>query len=715
MLSAVQRAGAWLTSPARALHVYAVAASIGLAAFLIVYGPGQLLGTNDYWRMPEQDERMALMGYRYFLHDTWHWPLFVNDAVNVPYAKSVAFLDCIPIWALINKSIATVIPPWGDFSEHAYLGLWHGLAYALQAAFGVACLRAFGHRSWRAGLATALFFLAVPTWIYRYPHAALSAHWILLWAFLLYFLTPANQVSPRRLQLAKLSQLAVAALVTPYHAVMSLPIFLASLLRSRNWRTIAIWAPLGLATIIIAYWFAGYFAAETMKKQWGFEQQSANLLGWLIPSRSGILGDAQWIANVNATPWQYEGYAYLGLGVLGLLAVFLPKITTLKGVIRRHVWLFVFVLAAAIFALSNHVFFGSHEIASYRIPSVLRRITSQFRSPGRFVWLPTYVLLVFLLHSSFTRFATWRRFAIIGVLVIVQVIDATGDWRLQSRKTSAAYGLMLDLDSWRPLVHAHGKVSILPPYSCVEGDDAPILDRASMEVQVLASERAIPINGTYSARDMRKCAAEEAEWATVDPRPGVLYVLLPQAFAVADRFEASGTTCAVFDYGRVCSTNGAAIEQGVASKILRRTTGPIALQYGQKLSLADTPSIEAGWSPPEPGGRWTTTSLASIRLELVGEAPVSPVLKIQAQARLCGSRDSIDVDVLVGTAPLATLHFDKASNDPDQVRTIPLTSVDLRGRRTIQFRPRDVRPLAKLGCGEDWRRLGIKVAQLWIE
>lgn len=70
---------------ANSRQIYFVAALFGLATFVIVYGPGQLLGTNAYWQLPQADERMALMGYRYFLHDTWHWPLFVNQTVNVPY------------------------------------------------------------------------------------------------------------------------------------------------------------------------------------------------------------------------------------------------------------------------------------------------------------------------------------------------------------------------------------------------------------------------------------------------------------------------------------------------------------------------------------------------------------------------------------------------------------------------------------------------------
>jgi len=714
----LQQIATRLKAPASALHILTAAAAIGIAAFLAVYGLRHLLGTSAYWEVPEQDERMAVMGYRYFLADTWHWPVFLNHAINVPYAKSVAFLDCIPVWALLNKAIATIIPPWASFTAHAYLGLWHCLAYALQPVFGVACLRALGHRSWREGIVAALFFIAVPTWIFRYPHPALSAHWILLWALYLYLRTPERGASPRALSVAKLCQLAVASLVTPYLAVMSLTVFAASLARSRHPRTILTWLPLGIACAGLASWLAGYFAPETAYAQWGFEWQSANVLGWLIPQRSGILGDAQWIASAEGTPWQYEGYAYLGLGVLGLLALLIPRIASVLPVLSRHRILFIVIAGSLLLALSSRVFFGSHEIVSYRVPRLLRWIPHQFRSPGRFVWIPTYALIVLLLRYAFARFATGWRFAVVAVAAALQVVDATGDWRVQSVKTSGPYGPILDLARWRPLVHAHSAVVILPTYTCVfDEDDASRYDHLSTEIQLLASERALPINGTYSARAMRRCADEERAWPTLALEAGTLYVLLPQALAIADRFEAAGGHCGVFDSGRVCSTHDQAISQAIRSGSLRPAPPPIALAYGQKLALAEQPSIDAGWSPPDAGGRWTRSSISSVLLHLDGDPPPRPSLKIQLRPRLCGSRTAQDVDILLDDKALTTLHLDAGSDDSSNVSTVAIPDREYLRRPAIviQLRLHDIRSSRQLGCGPDQRPLGAWVSHLWLE
>jgi hypothetical protein len=275
---------------------------------------------------------------------------------------------------------------------------------------------------------------------------------------------------------------------------------------------------------------------------------------------------------------------------------------------------------------------------------------------------------------------------------------------------------MLPLDAWRPLVHAHRAVMILPPYPCVDHENGYTLDMASMEIQVLASERAIPINGTYTAREMRHCAAEQEAWATLDLQPDTLYVVLLPAVAVADRFQARGAHCAVFDLGRVCSTNEEAVATAMRAT-MRPPLAPIAVGYGDRLQVADAMLGSSGWTGPELGGRWTERSISSLLLHLQGEPPSGVALKLQMQARLCGARRSQAVDILLDNKQLATLQFDAASNDPTGVRTVAIPDPgDLRRDAiTVQIRPHDLRSPETLGCDRDPRRLGVWVARLWFE
>lgn len=94
------------------------------------------------------------------------------------------------------------------------------------------------------------------------------------------------------------------------------------------------------------------------------------------------------------------------------------------------------------------------------------------------------------------------------------------------------------------------------------------LSDVSTGVQMLASERGTPINGTYNTRTKRTCAVEERAWPSLELRPGALYVVLPQARAIADRLEAAGARCGAFDTVRVCSTNATAIDAAFHAGIL---------------------------------------------------------------------------------------------------------------------------------------------------
>jgi len=361
---------------------------------------------------------------------------------------------------------------------------------------------------------------------------------------------------------------------------------------------------------------------------------------------------------------------------------------TRRAVIARHPLLFVVIVGSALFALSNHVYFGSHEILTYPIPRVLRWVSYQFRSPGRFVWVPTYVLVVFLLHWAFTRFVSWRGFAIVALAAVIQIIDATGDWSWQRATTNGPLGPILDLASWRPLVHAHGAVVILSAVpvrvrrrgsqarSRLVGDPAARIGTRTADQRHVLRARAAKVRG-------RRTRVGHAR-----PPAHTLYVLLPPAAAVAERFQAHGARCGVF-----------AVRAGVLDRTPPRSTrrsgrtrfrappAAISLGYGQKLVAGDVATLDAGWTGAERGGRWTNTSVANLLLHLEGEPAGDRVVEARRAGALCGKRPVQDVDVLLDETPLTTLHFDANANDPTTTRTIAIPDREhlRRSAFTIQF------------------------------
>jgi hypothetical protein len=693
-----------------------VAAAIGLAVYLIAYGPSFAFGTSAYWDLPLTDHRAYLMGYRYFLHEPWHWPLLVTHTMNVPYPKSIAFTDSLPAWAFANKLIATVIPPWRAFSARAYLGLWYGLCHVLQPCFGVAILRALGQRSWRATVIGAMFFIAIPTWAMRFVHASLFAHWLLLLALYLYVRIGGPGPAPRRLRLLSVAQLVLASLINPYHTAMSLGLYVASVLRSRRLASIALWIPVGFVAIGIALALAGYFARDAKVTMFGFDSASANALTWFVPHESGWFGERAWI---DPTGFEYEGSAYLGLGVLGLLALLLPHARHVRETARRHPWLLAIAAGAGVFALSTRVCVGGWQLFALDIPQRLEWIASQFRCPGRFVWIPTYVLVTYLLVSGLRRFTTgWRAWAL-PVLAVVQIVDATGAWAIHRSHTRAPDREPIELAGWDRLVAAHEAVLVYPSYDCVL-DGTPDMDTVSLEIEYLASEHPLPINGVYSARPTRDCALDDERAATMPVEPHTLYVMLPRMASHAARLVALGATCGQFAFGVACSADASAIGDALSTSLLKpvQLDAP-ALAYGAKLEPAAKTAeryLPHGWTWPDATGRWTDGPLGTILFHLEGAAPPSPHLAIQAMSIVCGKRTQNDVAVTLDGEVLGTLHFDGSANDPDQIRTLPIShAIADRPVHVLELAATDVRPLDKVRCNADPRRLGVFVRSIVLE
>jgi hypothetical protein len=710
----------WWTAETSARRAYALAAVIGLALYVIVFGPRHLLGTSSYWDMPQPDQRAYLIGYRYFLQEPWHWPLFSVHKMNIPYRESIAFTDSIPLWALCNKVLAAIVPGWKAFTIRGYLGVWYAVVYALQACFGVAIVRRLGHLSHGAVIVTASFFLAVPAFAIRYGHASLSAHFLTLSAFYLYLCCPAGQPAPRRIYRAWVAQLACAMLINPYHTVMSLGLFVVALLRSRSWRAVAQWLGLGMLAITVAAWLVGYLSPSSGAHMPGFELASTNLLSMVVPVRSFFFGDAPVIANVLATEFQYEGWAFLGLGLLVLLVWSLPSSRGLLETIRHHKLLFALVVLTWMLSLSSRIYFGSHLIAEYDIPDALRWIPDQFRAPGRFVWLPMYAVIIYLLHWGLTRLSSGWKLFVLPLLALIQVVDTVGAWGLPLDATDHGRREdFLGVDTWRPFIQAHDAVYVLPSFLCVL-DGTPHIDQVSAEIEYLASEKALPINGVYSARPARDCAVDQLTWSTMRVAPNTLYVVLPQAAKVATRLEGIGASCASFAYGSACTTNQAALDAAIHDGALVRSQPKVpTLALGAHVDLtsdATAPYLMDGWSFAESAGRWSVGEDASLVFHLEAPRRQQLTLKLQATAALCGSRGSEDVDIYLRGTQIGTLHFDAGSNDLQQTRSLAIAGIELDAPvLVLELRPRDFRAPSKLRCNNDTRELAVSVKELWFE
>jgi hypothetical protein len=154
----------------------------------------------------------------------------------------------------------------------------------------------------------------------------------------------------------------------------------------------------------------------------GFGEFSADPLALINPLQYG-----RFLPAIGIAGRQYEGYGYLGFGVLVLLVLrlaLLVKVRPSKRDWLRLAPLLVFALVCALYSLSNRVVMAQHLIADWSaFYAKLGKLPSIFRSSGRFLW-PLHILLTYVAVLGATKLPLlWHKRAALGAAALLQAVD----------------------------------------------------------------------------------------------------------------------------------------------------------------------------------------------------------------------------------------------------------------------------------------------------
>jgi len=222
----------------------------------------------------------------------------------------------------------------------------------------------------------------------------------------------------------------VAALVNAYLLLMAGGLYAADCIQ-RLWckgigfRRMVLHGLASGAAVVSVMWLAGYFMASKYTADQGFGFYRMNLLAMTNPMH----GWSRVLPSLDAAAGDFEGFNYLGLGVLGLSLVVLVRL--LLGTSRPVRLSFVLpLLAMAVcttaFALSNKVACGSHEVLSWDLPPRLWPLASTFRSSGRLFWPTYYLILCSCLYLVASRFGRRTATALVLLMFGIQMADISG-------------------------------------------------------------------------------------------------------------------------------------------------------------------------------------------------------------------------------------------------------------------------------------------------
>ena len=571
-----------------------------LIAFVLLPAP-MLLGLPSYWNRIGGDNAAGLIGYYALAHDQWRWPALATALINSPQGANAYFTDSVPIMALIGKALFK-----NTGLLYPYFGVWILLSYILMGVLACAILRYLGIGTILSILGAILIILT-PEFLWRFQHIGLIAQFFILASLLLYF--HITSASHKKETVVLVTSFGVMVFVNPYLFAMCSAVLLAGLLDACRLGRISLsTAVTSIFTLLSASalmaFAAGLLASgESLPASGGFGRYSMNLLSPIMPQYSVLSGPG----FLDATGGQYEGFNYLGAGSMAVVIVgAIVGRKKLVCVLQKHLFLILIMVALTAYAASSKIYVGAFEVLDIpheRLP-IIDRITSIFRSSGRFFW-PVGFLIVIAAIVAIHR--SWGAAGLGKVLVpalALQVLDLTPLYSLMNLKSQLRATNNAG-HSIGEIIEQHDFVSFYPGYLCADKERETIL-----ELQLASALRGKPFDGAYLGRGDPGCSAKAMQLnrgllADVPTNNPLLFVM-KGAISPAVVAYADNVSCRDVGFAFLC-------ERGTLSQKLSEIGTAIDVQ-SIPLSTKMRPNedgssfLGGGWSVPEGPFRWAVGS-----------------------------------------------------------------------------------------------------------
>lgn len=610
----------------------------------LMFGFDIPLASAKFWSNPKNDMIAMTGAYQAYVRQPWTFPItMVSGLLAKPV--SIVFTDSIPWLSVLLK--ASGLGPY--FNP---LGVFLMLSYPLQAWGMVALLRALGVTDKVSLVVGGLMALLFPAWIARqFGHIALCGHWLILFSLAL-------TVSSTRLGLTwkrVAGFMVLAALATGIHAYHLVPVgacfgaaLLAELLQRRPgaWTRVPLAAVAVLASVGFPALILGYGGgAGPIRGGDAFGVYAMNALAPIWPQASNIFGqhwNGGWFDGTLAPTGQYfEGFQFLGVGVLLLLAIALATtIKTVRALIQADVlarWtpLTLAMLALTAWAIGWVVYAGYWHLFDVPEPKgKVADIIGGFRAHGRFFWAPGYLLTAIAI-SEVSRLRRPLALSLLSGALLVQAYDSS-PLRQGVRAVFAAPdtvavppGLLTN-----PAVRNRPWV-FRPTYFCSPnpGDLRMI---SQMALVAIRTGGTLNTYATARSNDPFPCDFVDPD-VTHNAAPGDrrMTIVLSDGKLEGGFLQpvAKRTDCYRFARGVMCGRDLAGIEglTPVGPGELRVTRAVISSIHLDQ--LPKSPALVSGWSTLDPGGKgiWTTAHKAQFQLDMpVDPAPSGAVMDIVA-------------------------------------------------------------------------------------
>ena len=399
--------------------VFIIACILGAVCFLIIYGPYVLNPFYDDWifMTGERDLTQHYLGFCMYRSSPWQFPIGLVTTASYPHDMSVIYTDAIPLFAFFGKLLNPILP-----QVFQYLGIYGMISMMLMGGMGALLIYEYSGRV-KLSVILSLFYTLAWTMLLRmFYHTSLTSQWLILISL---YLWKRLDLSAHTLKNALIFAVFSAAgmLIHPYLWAMSGGILamcvLEYLITARDIKRSLLYGFCYMFTGVICLYAFGAFAIGKGANL-GAGKYEANLNTLFNSMDHGIL------PGLPVTLLQYEGFGYLGLGILfiSIVGILTFIVRMRKPVLDIHrLFLFLTAFIFVLFSIVPEVSLGDRVLVYVDLGKVLGTVVGIFRSNGRFIWPVSIMVMTYLLVFAIRNLKGRRLYILLALALFLQVLD----------------------------------------------------------------------------------------------------------------------------------------------------------------------------------------------------------------------------------------------------------------------------------------------------
>lgn len=466
-----------------------ISALVGGILFVLIYGVRILNPLYDDWLLAGGDLTQHYVGWVFFRRSDWSFPLGLTEGLLGDIKTSCFYTDSIPLLSIFFKLLSPILP-----KTFQYFGIMGLFSFMLQGACSSLLIYRFNKNSIFCIIGSTIYVVC-PSILHRlFGHEGLACHFLIILGFVLWAYqnhTWKKEWQNKFLPPILWGSLGILAVSTHMYFV---PMIYCAMLGcfitdtfvyKKPIRALLCAAALTIASLM-TMWMLGAFYGDAVTSAQGLGVNSANINTFWNPLDIfgyGTVGygakGSFFLDSIPANDGQYEGYAYLGLGiiagVIASLTALIVHIVWSKGkfltVLRseykkKKIWFVAVALIyviAMFYAFSPTAYFGSTKVYEIYYPEPIIRIMSAFRATGRFAWIGMYIVYTAVLYCFSHIKEKKRMMAALAACVALQYTDMSS--QIYSRrwyKEDQVYVSPLTDPRWEQLAEGCDTICTLP-------------------------------------------------------------------------------------------------------------------------------------------------------------------------------------------------------------------------------------------------------------